>query len=65
MRFLKIFFAVALMVSGSTMLNAQYTGICCQRSSGYCTHQNGMVFEDATWISGSSTCTGHEEQSLN
>lgn len=54
--------AICLFLFGSAVtLNAQYTGTCCQRSTGYCTHQNGMVFEDATWIQGASSCTGHEE----
>ncbi|MFT4805557.1 MAG: hypothetical protein ACI9YE_002779 [Psychroserpens sp.] len=40
---------------------AGYDGICCQRSSGECKHPNGMDFNNARWISDSSTCTGHEE----
>lgn len=63
-------FSLLLMIGGSTWslgqgartpsLAGDGDGICCQRDSGSCSHPNGMDFENATWISGSSTCTGHE-----
>ncbi|MGM0582655.1 MAG: hypothetical protein ACQETL_18405 [Bacteroidota bacterium] len=58
-----------LVIAGSTLFignnsnaSSGYDGICCQRLSGSCEHPNGMTFEKSTWISGSSTCTGHEEE---
>jgi len=53
--------ASTFFVESKSNASSGYEGICCQRESGSCEHPNGMTFEKSTWISGSSTCTGHED----
>jgi len=58
----------ALFIAGSTLFignttnaSSGYDGICCQRESGSCNHPNGITFTKSKWISGTTTCTGHEQ----